>query len=485
MVDYTIVIGLEVHTELSTETKIFCGCTTKFGGEVNTHVCPVCLGLPGVLPRLNKRVVEYAMRTALALNAEISEYSKFDRKNYYYPDLPKAFQISQNYMPIARGGWLEIVFDGKPKRISLDNIHMEEEAGKSIHDSETIVGSQYSLEDYNRTGVPLLEIVSNPDLRSPEEAIEYLQAMKSILEYIEVSDCKMQEGSFRCDANISIMPVGSTVLGKRVEMKNMNSFRAIQRALEYEAKRQAEVLSAGGVVLQESRAWDDRRGVTVSMRSKEEAHDYRYFPEPDLMPIVISADWITEVRSGLPELPASRRARFESAYGLPEYDAGMLTYSKAMSDWFEQAVSSYGGDAKVVSNWMLGELSRLLNATGKELGEILVTPVMLSDMLLLIDKGTISGKIAKAVMEEMFTTGKAAEVIVKEKGLVQMSDTAEIGLVIDKVLADNPKSVADYMAGKDRAVGFLVGQVMKATQGRANPGMLNDMLKEKLEALRG
>lgn len=484
MADYTVVIGLEVHTELETASKIFCGCSTKFGGDPNTQVCPVCLGLPGTLPVLNKRVVEFAVRTGLALNCEISEFSKFDRKNYYYPDLPKAYQISQNYLPICKNGHMEITVNGGTKRIGINNIHMEEEAGKSVHDSETIVGSQYSLEDYNRTGVPLLEIVSEPDLRSVDEAIEYLQTMKSILEYIEVSDCKMQEGSFRCDANISLMPVGSTKFGNRVEMKNMNSFRAIQRALEYEVRRQAEVLDEGGTVLQESRAWDDRRGITVSMRSKEEAQDYRYFPEPDLMPIVVSKDWVKEIEAALPELPAARRARFVSEYGLPEYDALTLTYSKAMSDYFETAAKAYK-DPKAVSNWMMGELSRLLNASGKEITDIRTTPAQLVEMLELIDKGTISGKIAKTVFEEMFNTGKSPETVVKEKGLVQISDTSEIVAIIEKVLEANPKSVEDYMAGKDKAVGFLVGQVMKQTAGRANPGMVNQLLKEKLESLKG
>jgi len=477
---YEVVIGLEVHTELKTNTKIFCNCTTEFGGEPNTHVCPVCLGLPGVLPVLNRKVVDFAIKAGLALNCDIAEFSKFDRKNYYYPDLPKNFQTSQYDLPICAKGHLDIEVNVEEKRVGITRIHMEEDAGKLIHGGATISTSNYSLVDYNRTGVPLLEIVSEPDMRSPEEARAYLEKLKAILEYTEVSDCKMQEGSLRCDANISIMPKGSTVFGTRTEIKNLNSFRALQRALEYEIERQKEVVDEGGVVIQETRTWDENKGITLSLRSKEEAHDYRYFPEPDLVPLVISREWVEEIKETLPELPHARKERLMKDYDLPLYDASIITGSKALADYFDACISLYP-EAKTVSNWLMGDLIRLLNAEDQDIRECAIRPEMLVDMLKLIDNGTISGKIAKTVFEEMFKTGKKPEEVVKEKGLVQISDQSEIDAMVDQVLAANPKSVEDYKAGKEKAIGFLVGQVMKLSKGKANPGMVNELLREKMK----
>jgi len=478
--NYEVVIGLEVHTELKTATKIFCGCTTAFGGSPNTHVCPVCLGLPGVLPVLNKKVVDFAITAGLALNCRIAEFSKFDRKNYYYPDLPKNYQVSQFDLPICIGGHLDIETEEGTKRIGITRIHMEEDAGKLIHAGETISSSDYTTVDYNRTGVPLLEIVSEPDLRSPVEARAYLEKLKAILEYTEISDCKMQEGSLRCDANISIMPVGSQVLGTRTEIKNLNSFRALQRALEYEINRQLEVVEEGGQVVQETRTWDDNQGITLSLRSKEEAHDYRYFPEPDLVPLVISREWVEEIRRTLPELPEARKIRLMEKHGLSEYDAVSITADKAVADYFDACLAGYS-DAKAVSNWLMGDLARLLNSREREIADCPITPAMLTGMLRLIDSGTISGKIAKTVFEEMFDTGREAEEIVKAKGLVQISDTSAIEQMVADVIAANPQSVEDFLAGKEKAIGFLVGQVMKLSKGKANPGMVNELLLARLK----
>ncbi|MGI6686463.1 MAG: Asp-tRNA(Asn)/Glu-tRNA(Gln) amidotransferase subunit GatB [Bacillota bacterium] len=477
---YEVVIGLEVHTELKTNTKIFCSCSTEFGGEPNTHVCPGCLGMPGVLPVLNKKVVEFAIRAGLALNFNISEFSKFDRKHYFYPDLPTSYQITQLEQPICTNGYLDIEVNGEQKRIGINRIHMEEDASKLVHGGATISTSHYSLVDYNRGGIPLLEIVSEPDLRSPEEARAYMETLKSILEYTEVSDCKMEEGSLRCDANVSIMPKGSKVFGTRVEIKNLNSFRALQRALEYEIERHIQAVEEGEELVQETRTWDDNKGITLPMRSKEEASDYRYFPDPDLPPVIVSQEWIEDIRKTLPELPHVRKERLIKEYGLPAYDASIITGSKALADYFDACVKIYP-EAKTVSNWLMGDLIRLLNAEGQDIKECVVTPEMLTDMLKLIDKGTISGKIAKTVFEEMFKTGKKPEEIVKEKGLVQISDQGEIDAMVNQVIADNPKSVEDYKAGKEKAIGFLVGQVMKLSKGKANPGMVNELLREKLK----
>lgn len=477
--DYEVVIGLEVHTELKTNSKIFCGCSTRFGSDHNTNVCPVCLGLPGVLPVVNERVIEFAIRAGLALNCEILPFSKFDRKNYYYPDLPKNFQTSQYDLPIAVNGYLDIEVNGETKRIGITRIHMEEDAGKLVHSGSSIINSDYAYVDYNRTGVPLLEIVSEPDLRSPEEAKAYLEKLKSILEYLDVSDCKMEEGSLRCDANVSLRPAGTIPFGTKAEIKNLNSFRSVQRGLEYEVIRQEDILEDGGRVIQETRSWDEVKGITVSMRSKEQAHDYRYFPEPDLVPIVVDPAKVEEIRKHLPELPDARQQRLMQEHGLSAYDAGVITASRAMAEYFDEAVENHG-DAKSVANWLMGEFSKHLNNEGIAIQECKVTPKQLTDLLVLIEKGTISGKIAKTVFEEMWVTGKDAQVIVKEKGLVQISDTKEIEAIVDAVIAVNPQSVEDYKAGKEKAIGFLVGQIMKQTKGRANPDMVNRLLKERL-----
>ncbi len=479
---YEIVIGLEVHSELKTNSKIFCCSSTEFGGDPNTHICPVCLGLPGVLPVANKKVVEFAIKAGLALNCRIAEFSKFDRKNYYYPDLPKNYQISQYDLPIAEHGYLDITVDGQQKRIGITRVHMEEDAGKLNHEGESMATARYSLVDYNRTGVPLIEIVSEPDIRSPEEARLYLEKMKAILQYTGVSDCKMEEGSLRCDANISVRPVGQKEFGTRTELKNMNSFRALQKALEYEVERQIDVLEDGGRVIQETRTWDEARGITLSMRSKEEAHDYRYFPDPDLVPMIISPQWIEEIRQTLPELPDARRERYIRDYGLPPYDAEVITGSKELSDYFDEGLK-HTGNAKALSNWVMGELLKFINASGISVADsdFPIRPASLAELVNLIDRGEISGKIAKDVFAEMQQKGDSPAAIVEAKGLKQISDQGAIAAVVDEVIANNPQSVEDFKNGKEKAIGFLVGQVMKATKGQANPGVVNQLLREKLK----
>ena len=476
--NYEMVCGLEVHVELQTKTKIFCGCTTEFGGEQNTHVCPVCLGMPGALPVLNREVVNYAIKAGLALNCEIAEFSKFDRKNYFYPDLSKNYQTSQFDLPICGKGGLEIEVEGEKKWIGITRAHMEEDAGKLVHSGETISTSNESSVDYNRAGVPLLEIVSEPDMRSIPEVLAYLEKLVQILEYTEVSDCRLEQGSVRFDVNVSLRPVGEIVLGTRTETKNLNSFSSVRRCMEYEVARQARVLDAGDKVIQETRTWDEGRGVTLTLRSKEEAHDYRYFPEPDLTPLVIDREWVERIRKTLPELPGARRARLQEL-GLSAYDAGVITQAKALSDYFDAALIHYG-DAKALANWVMGDLTRLLNSNQCQVADSPISPERLAELLVIIDKGTISGKIAKSVIEEMYSTSKDAQTIVKEKGLAQISDEGALLGIIDNVLAANPQSVEDYRAGKDRAIGFLVGQIMKATKGQANPGLVNQLLKEKL-----
>ncbi len=476
---YETIIGLEVHAELRTESKLFCACSTEFGAEPNSQTCPVCLGMPGALPVLNKKAVDYAIEAGLALNCEIQQYSKFDRKNYFYPDLPKAYQCSQFDFPICKNGKVTIHVNGKTKDIGVTRIHLEEEAGKSVHSGDNILGSDYSLEDFNRGGIPLIEIVSEPDIRSPEEAYAYLTTLKSILQYTGVSDCKMEEGSLRCDANISLRPVGATEFGTKVELKNLNSFRAVQKALEYEEVRQAKLLDKGESIIQETRHWDEGTGKTHSMRTKEEADDYRYFPEPDLVPVLVSPEWIEEVRARLPELPPAKFERFVREYGLPEYDADLIISSRAQADFFEATVAIYN-DPKVVSNWMMGELTRLLKSSEQEIEESKVTPELLAKLLGLVEKGTISGTAAKSVLEEIFATGKDPDAIVQEKGLAQISDTAELERIVAEVIAANPGSVQDYRNGKDKALGFLVGQVMKESKGRANPKLVNELLRKQL-----
>jgi len=474
--NYEMVCGVETHVELATRTKIFCGCTTEFGGEQNTHVCPVCSGLPGVLPVLNREVVNLAIKAGLALNCEIAAFSKFDRKNYYYPDLPKNFQTSQYDLPICKNGWVEISVEGTPKKIGITRAHMEEDAGKLVHAGETITTSDESYIDYNRTGVPLLEIVSEPDLRSIPEVLAYLEQLVQILEYIEVSDCRMEQGSVRFDINVSLRAAGSRELGTRTEIKNLNSFSSVRRCLEYEVARQAAVLDAGEQVLQETRTWDEGKGITLSLRSKEEAHDYRYFPEPDLVPLVIERDWVEAIRATLPELPAARRARLQ-ALGLSEYDARVLTSSKGLADFFDKALGGFD-EAKILANWLMGDFLRLLNAQQVSIKESPVQPEQLAELLNLMEQGMISGKIAKNVLEEMFATGKNPEAIVKERGLTQISDEAELLRIVTDVIAAHPQSVEDFRAGKERALGFLVGQVMKATRGQANPALVNKLLKD-------
>lgn len=476
---YESVIGLEVHTELKTETKIFCGCRTSFGAAPNTNVCPVCLGMPGVLPVLNKKVVEFAVRAGLALNCKIANFTKFDRKNYYYPDLPKNFQTSQYDLPIAEHGYLDIEVNGETKRIGITRIHMEEDAGKLVHSGSTITDSDSSNVDYNRTGVPLLEIVSEPDLRTAEEAGAYMEKLKSILEYIAVSDCKMEEGSLRCDANVSIREVGTTELGTKVEMKNINSVRGVVRSIQYEAQRQAEALEDGEEIVQETRTWDEGKGVTLSMRTKEEANDYRYFPEPDLVPFRISDEYIEEVRAQLPELPDARRKRYADEYGLSSYDAGVITTSRAMAEYFDAMVAA-GADAKESVNWLMGDFSKSLNESALTADRAPVTPSAMVELLGKIKDGTISGKIAKSVFVDMWQTGKTAETIIEEKGLKQISDSGALEGTIREIIAANPQSVEDFKAGKQKAIGFLVGQTMRATKGKANPQMVNELLLKLL-----
>ena len=473
--DYEVVIGLEVHSELSTKTKIFCSCPTEFGGEPNTHCCPICMAMPGTLPVLNKKVVEYAIKAGLATNCTIAKNSKNDRKNYFYPDLPKSYQISQFDMPLCTNGYVEIDTANGPKKIRLVRIHIEEDAGKLNHDE---YGSG-SLVDLNRAGVPLIEIVSQPDLRSAEEVDLYLKKLKSILEYIEVSDCKMQQGSLRADVNVSVRKKGDEKLGTRTEMKNMNSFRSITRAIEYEVERQIEVLEAGGTIEQETLRWDEVSGKTFSMRDKEDAQDYRYFPEPDLAVINISEEMIEDIRKSLPEMPESRKERYITEFKLPEYDSNILISSKYLSDLFEDATKKCN-NPKAVSNWIMTDITKILNEKEQEPNEIPFTAEQLGELVILIDKGTISSSIAKKVLDELFENPRSPEQIIKEKGWIQISDEGAIKEVVQKILEVNPNSIADYKAGKDRALGYLVGQAMKETKGKANPQMLNKMFLEEL-----
>lgn len=480
MTRYITVIGLEVHAELKTKTKIFCSCSTEFGGLPNTHVCPVCLGMPGALPVLNKQVVDYAIKTGLSLNCAIQKTNKFDRKNYFYPDLAKNYQISQLYQPICLGGHIDIVVDGEHKSIGVTRIHMEEDAGKLVHSGATISTSDSSAVDYNRAGVPLLEIVSEPDMRSAEEARAYMENLKAILEYIDVCDCKMQEGSLRCDANVSIMPEGAKEFGTRAEIKNLNSFRSLVRAIEYEVERQKEILEDGGHVVQETRTWDEANGITLSMRSKEEAHDYRYFPEPDLVPVELTDEWIDGIRASLPELPAQRQVRLMEQFGLSEYDASLIVSTKAMAEYFDEAVKT-AKDAKGVANWLLGDVSAYLNNEGIAIGEFKISPANLAELVNLTKEGVLSSKLAKKVFAEMLKENEAPKALVKKLGLEQVSDEGAIMKLVEETIAENPQAVADFKAGKQKAIGSLVGQIMKKSKGKANPGMVQSMLKEKLQ----
>lgn len=473
MKDYEVIIGLEVHAELKTNTKMYCNCSTEFGADPNTHCCPICTGMPGVLPVLNKRVVEFATKAGLATNCEISRFSKQDRKNYFYPDLPKAFQTSQYDLPLCIGGHLDINVNGEQKRIGITRIHIEEDAGKLIHDAYT--GD--TLVDMNRCAVPLIEIVSEPDIRSADEAVAYMQTLKSILEYLDVCDCKMQEGSLRCDVNLSVRPRGQKEFGTRTETKNLNSFKAIHNSIEFEIKRQIEEVENGGKIYQETRRWDDAKGIGYAMRTKEDAHDYRYFPEPDLAPIILSEEYIQNLKDNLPEMPHIKKERYMKDFDLPEYDADILTSSIKTAKFFEEA-NDICNNPKAVSNWIMGDFTRMLNEKEIEIDESKVTAQNLAELISLIDKGTISSKIAKQVFEDMFETGENAKDIVEKKGLVQMSDEGAIKEIVQKVVDANPQSIADYKAGKDRAIGFLVGQIMKETKGKANPQIVNKLLLE-------
>jgi aspartyl-tRNA(Asn)/glutamyl-tRNA(Gln) amidotransferase subunit B len=483
MAKYDVVIGLEVHAQLTTRTKMFCGCPTTFGAPPNTQTCPVCQGMPGTLPVINRRAIEYGVRTALAFECRVNAACRFARKHYYYPDMPKNFQISQYEEPLAEHGALEIdLADGHSRRIGIQRLHLEEDVGKLVHEG-TLETAQSSLVDFNRAGVPLMETVSKPEIRSPEEAAAYLRAFRAVLVYLGVCDGNMEEGSLRCDANISLKRAGATELGTKVEIKNMNSFRNVQHALEFEVKRQAEALDRGERIVQETRLWDADRGYTRSMRSKEFAHGYRYFPEPDLVPLKLDTVWIEEIRAALPELPRARRQRFVTAYGLPAYDAGLLTQSRALAEYYEAAVREFP-QPKIVSNWVMSELLRELPGDDERAIEhAKVTPTRLAGMLRLIGDGTISGKIAKTVFDTMIRTGEDAEVIVRREGLTQVADTDALAAMVATAIAANPKAVEDYRKGKTAAGKAIVGQVMKASGGRANPAMVAKLVEEELEKL--
>ena len=476
--NYQMVVGLEVHIELSTKSKIFCSCTTDFGGEPNTHVCPVCSGMPGVLPVLNKKVVDFAIRAGLATNCEITRYNKFDRKNYFYPDLPKAYQVSQLYLPICRNGKVEIEVDGEKKFIGIHEIHMEEDAGKLVHDP----WDDCTLVDYNRCGVPLLEIVSEPDFRSADEVIAYLTKLRETMMYLGVSDCKMQEGSMRADVNISVMPMGSTRLGTRTEMKNMNSFKAIYKAINYEAQRQIDILEHGGVVTQETRRWDDNKDASFAMRSKENAQDYRYFPEPDLLPIEISDEWIKNTIDNMPELPEAKRKKYMSEYGLSEYDASVITAERQIAYLFEDA-AKICGKPKEVCNYIMGELMRLMSETGTLAEEVEMDPQKIADIIELVSEGKINRTAAKEVFEAVFKDNVVPGKYVEEHNLTMVDDSKLVEEIVAKVIADNPKSIEDLKGGKAKARGFLVGQTMKALKGKANPQTVNNILDEKLKEI--
>ncbi|MDI9571390.1 MAG: Asp-tRNA(Asn)/Glu-tRNA(Gln) amidotransferase subunit GatB [Pseudomonadota bacterium] len=473
--EFEPVIGLEVHAQLLTESKIFCGCSTRFGAPPNAHACPVCLGLPGILPVLNRKVVEYAIKMALATHCRINRENGFARKNYFYPDLPKGYQITQYAHPLAEEGFVEVETEEGTRRIGIIRIHMEEDAGKLIHDER--FPSSYI--DLNRAGVPLMEIVSAPDIRSAGEAAAYLRRLHEILVYLEICDGNMEEGSFRCDANVSLRPRGREEFGIRTELKNMNSFRNVQRALDYEIERQRRVLEEGGEVVQETRLWDDAQGVTMPMRGKEEAHDYRYFPDPDLVAVAVSEAWVEEVRRTMPELPLEKRRRFRREYGISAYDAGVLTADRALADYYEEVVR--GCDRpKLAANWVMGDLLRLLNEDRRDIRDCPIPAAFLAEMIHLLEEGAISGKMAKEICEEMYRTGKAPRTIIADRGLVQITDESVLLPVIEKVIADHPNQLAQYRGGREKLFGFFVGQVMKATQGKANPRLINELLVKLL-----
>lgn len=478
---YETLIGLEIHVELKTSSKMFCSCTTEFGAKPNSQCCPICLGMPGTLPRINKRAIELGIKTGLALNCSISEYNTMDRKNYFYPDLPKSYQITQQYHPLCKDGYLDIDLDGSIKGIGITRIHLEEDAGKLIHHRE---GSG-SLVDYNRAGVPLIEIVTEPHIESSKEAVAFLEELRLILLYLGVSDCRMEEGSLRCDVNLSVRPKGQTSLGVRTEMKNLNSFRAVYRAIEFEARRQYSILKGGGQILQETRRWDDQKGESVAMRDKKNTQDYRYFEDPDLMPFIVASSLVEKVRATMPELPAQRRDRFRRDYKIPQYDIEILTSSKSMADFFESCVEVYDNtkspkSAKIVSNWLMGDVLRLMKEMGAEIDELRLSPSHLAQLIKLIDAGVISGSMAKEVFDEMCKTGHDPGSIVDRKGLKQISDPYMLVEIIKEVIGENLKSLEDYRRGKKKAFGYLVGQVMKKTKGKANPQLVNQLLKEEI-----
>ena len=489
--EYEIVIGLEVHSQLLTESKMFCACSAAYqDSPPNTTVCAVCMGMPGALPVMNRKAVDYVIRTGLALGCEISNLTKFDRKNYPYPDLMKGYQISQYDQPVAYGGCLAIDTDSGEKPIGVTRVHLEEDVAKLFHRTDNF-GESYSLLDVNRAGVPLMEIVSEPDMRSPDEARSYLTQLQSILRYIGVSSANMEEGNFRCDANISVRPRGSSKFGAKVEIKNMNSFRAVHRALQHEAERQVRAVKEGEQIVQETRGWDEATGTTFTQRTKEYAHDYRYFPEPDLPPLVIGEDWVLDARQVLPELPAARKERFINDYAMTDYDANLLTVGKGTADYFESivgakkiSVEAQAQFAKQVSNWILGELGRLLNETNRDVGSVKITPQAFVELLDLVSDGTLSNNMAKSVFEQMFDNGKAPTQIAEEQGLMQISDTDALGSAVDEAIEANPKAVSEYLDGKEQAIRFLVGQVMRITKGSANPQLATQLLKERLESVR-
>lgn len=476
VMEYEVVIGLEVHVELLTRTKLFCSCPNHFTSEPNRNTCEVCLGFPGSLPLLNREAVQKALTASLALNCQIALHSYFDRKNYFYPDIPKGYQISQYFVPLGAGGYLMVEDDsGAEKKIRIGRVHMEEDAGKLVHGD----GGSYSAVDYNRAGVPLIEIVTEPDLRSPGESRRYLEQLKMILQYAQVSDCKMEEGSLRCDANISLRPVGSEMFGEKTELKNMNSFKAVEKALEYEIERQAALLRRGEQVIPQTRRWEESSQETIAMRGKLKAHDYRCFTDPELAPVELTLDEVEEARGRLPEMAARRAARFVAEYGLPPYDAGVLTATRAMAEYFEACLKLHN-NPKAVSNWLMGDFSALLNAAGEDPDKCNFTPEHMAELLAMVEEKVISGKIAKQVLEKAFESGQPPRALVEKEGLMQISDSAELETLVEKVVADNPESAESYRAGKTKALGYLVGQVMKATGGKANPGLVNKLLAGKL-----
>ncbi len=475
---YEPVIGLEVHVQLATRTKIFCACPTSFGAPPNTNVCPVCLGLPGALPVLNRAAVEMAIQAAVALNCQVRMSSRFARKNYFYPDLPKGYQISQYELPLAEHGWLDIPLDGAAKRVGVTRVHLEDDAGKSLHEGFPD-SDRYTYVDLNRCGTPLIEVVSEPDLRSSEEAYAYLSELKLQMQFVEVSTCDMEKGHLRCDANVSVRPKGTDKFGTKAEVKNLNSFRFLKQALDHEIERQIALIESGGKVVQETRLFNPDTGETAGMRSKEHAHDYRYFPEPDLLPLRVSPEWLERIRAGMPELPPAKRRRFIEEYRLREYDAQVLTLSRATSDYFEKVVTA-GGDARLAANWVMGELMALLKAAGRDIAESPVGPGQLGELVALIARGEISGKLAKEILAKMAAGGESPRAIIEREGLKQISDAGELARLIDEVIAANPRQVEQYQGGKGGVLGFLVGQVMKATKGQANPQMVNELLKRKL-----